>query len=570
MIPLNIEKYPNCNRGIIYAKNILSGNIPACVYVIGACKRFFNDLQREDIWMDWDRAERYLKIVQQFNHVKGKWPTKNIVYEPWQCFIFMNIEGWKMSDTGHRRFREAHIEVPRGNAKSAMASQSVLFHLCLDEPNGNEISTVATKKDQARIVLDSARNMAKSSKSFLEKTGVKVLEHTIQHKDSNSVARAIGSDSNTSDGLNDVLSVMDELHAMDRTMYDVVKSGMSKRRDSLLLCITTAGFNMESIGYSQSSYAKKVCEGDVKDDQFFSIVYTIDKDDDIYDERTWIKANPNWGVSVDPVTFKAKVLKTIETPADLPNVKVKHLNIWLSEANAYFDVEKWDACADHNLKFEDYHGRPCFAAIDLASKIDIASTVYVFKNELKETIDGTETTVEEYVLFDESYIPENRLNDIKDTSYKEFVDGKWLKTTKGDAINYDVILDDIIAKGKKVRVQQIAFDPWNATKPAQDLEKKKFEMVEFRFNVSNLSEPTKTLDALIRKKRIRHNGSPLLRWCLGNVVCKTDAADNVFPKKNDDRLKIDPIIAGIMAIALWIQDDGKTKHVYKERGVIFL
>ena len=123
---------------------------------------------------------------------------------------------------------------------STMASQAALYFLALDNPNGNYISTVATKKDQARIVLDSARAMAKKNISYLKHTGVNVLAHTIVHPASNSIVRALAADSKSMDGLKDVLAICDELHAMDRDVFEVISSGMSKRKDSLLLCITTA------------------------------------------------------------------------------------------------------------------------------------------------------------------------------------------------------------------------------------------------------------------------------------------------------------------------------------------
>jgi phage terminase large subunit-like protein len=243
------------------------------------------------------------------------------------------------------------------------------------------------------------------SKNYLKATGVEVQAHKIVHTDSNSFVRAMAADSNGLDGLNDIVAIMDELHAMDRKLFDVVYSGMSKRRDSLMLCITTAGFNNDSVGYSQSVYAKKVAKGETEDDQFFSIIFTIDEGDDIYSEVTWKKANPSYGYSVDPVTFEAKAKKARETPSDLPNFKVKHLNIWLSEAKAFFDVAAWDRCADPSLKIEDFYGKKCYAGIDLASKIDLTSFAYVFREE------GI------YYIFDKTFIPEKTVDESRNTMY---------------------------------------------------------------------------------------------------------------------------------------------------------
>jgi phage terminase large subunit-like protein len=162
------KKFPNCHKGNKYAEDVVAGKILACKYIVAACKKYLREV--DDTSRSWTfdavDAEKYLRSVQKFEHVIGHWPTKNIVYEPWQCWVWMNIMGFKNKESGFRRFRIAHVEIARGNAKSAMASQAALYFLALDKPNGNLISTVATKKDQARIVLDSARLMAQKNSSY--------------------------------------------------------------------------------------------------------------------------------------------------------------------------------------------------------------------------------------------------------------------------------------------------------------------------------------------------------------------------------------------------------------------
>lgn len=548
------KKYPNCYEGHQYALDVISGKEIAGVHVINACNRYLRDIENPQFELRLEVAERFLRLVQQFEHVIGHWKTPTIVYRPWQKWLWLNVIGFYSKQTNNRRFRIAHIEIGRGNGKSALASQCALYFLALDNPKGNQISTIASRREQARIVLDSARQMAKKAASFRNATGVKVLAHSIIHERSNSKIRALSSDHTGLDGLQDILAICDELHAMKRETFDVVYSGMSKRSDSLTLCITTAGFDIDSVGFSQSAYAKKVSSGDVIDDQFFAAVYTIDDGDDIFDERVWPKANPGWGDSVDIETFRAKAKKAQEMPSDIPNFKVKHLNMWLSESQAFFDVARWDLCADTTLRLEDFAGEKCFVGVDLASKIDLTSIGFVFK---KNDI---------YYVFDRSYIPEQTVKDVKNVLYDNCIGTGHLLSTPGEAIHYPNISKDVIEYSKKFKFAEVYYDPWNATSFAQELSKARLPMCEFRFNVSNLSEPTKNFDALIRQGKIRHNGSPLLRWCLGNVVCKYDAADNVFPKKNHERLKIDPIIAIIMAMAGHLQKDD-VKSVYESRGI---
>ncbi len=552
----NPETHPFCSQGYQYACDVAAGKIPNSLYLIGACKRFLSDLGRDEYPFDADYAEKYLRLVQKLHHVKGTWSSPHIHYEPWQNWAFMNLMGFQNPKTGFRRFRTFHMEVPRGAGKSLLASQALLYFLALDNPVGNEIAVAATKADQSRIVLDSARAMAKKSQSFLRATGVKVLAHKLVHEASNSSAVALSSDSKSLDGRQDVLCVIDELHAVSKEMFEVVSSGMSKRADSLLMCITTAGFNKDSIGYSQSTYAKKVALGETIDDTFLAIIYTADEGDDVFDEITWRKANPNYGVSVDPITFAAKAKKAQEMPADLNNFKVKHLNMWLNQATAFFSVEKWNALAKPAIKLEDFKGKPCRLGLDMSSKYDMTSIGILFRDD--------NTGI--YHAFDKSFLPEATIQEAKSALYETSVAQGYLISTPGEVINHKVIRETILELKKQFKIIECLYDRYAATEISQNLSVNGVEMVEFAMTTANLSEPTKKLDALMREGKIYHNGSPLLSWCIGNVVCKTDVNDNVFPKKDHERLKIDAAIALIMALAGWIQEQ-EVKSIYQERGI---
>lgn len=559
--PFDKKKHPNCWDGHDYAVRIIKGEEPACIYVIGSCKRYIKDLVKSsegwDYYFKTAKAERYLRLVQKFEHVIGNWEPKNIIYSPWQKFCFMNIIGWRRTDDNNPRFRKAHLEVPRGQGKSAMASQCGLYFLSLDNPIGNEVDCFATKADQARIVLDVARAMARKCSDYINNTGSKVLAHRIIHAASNSVMKALSSDHDSMDGLNSVLSIMDELHAMSRELFDVVASGMSKRKDSLMLCITTAGFNNDSVGYTESEYAKRVCLGEIIADDLFAIIYTIDDGDDIWDERTWRKANPGYGISVDPITFKAKALKAKETPADVPNFKVKHLNIWLSEARAFFDVAKWDSTVDHNLVPSRFHGEKCFAGLDLASKLDLAGYSLVF--------DEGEFTY----IFTRAFVPKATFDSSNSDIYHKAASLGYLTVTPGEAINYNYIQAQLKKDLQDFNVIAVHYDPWNATQFAQNLMEDGYNMVEFRMTTPNLSEPMKGLDAKIRESKVIHQNDPILRFCISNVVAKEDNNGNVFPLKNNKKLKIDLAVASILGFAGWVHGN-TTVSVYEKKDLLIL
>lgn len=552
----NKNTHPYCHSGYQYAIDVCSGAIVANIYIKAVCARMLEEIKNEDHedwFFDKERAERYLRLVQKFKHVKGKWENPLIVYRPWQNFAWMCIQGFINRYTGFRRFRVVHLDVARGNAKSTQASQAILFDLALDNPNGNAIKTAATKTSQAELVLEDAMEMARKNKGFLTKTGVQVRASDIIHKESNSSAEALSSKAITNDGLNASLIVMDELHAMRRDFFDVISSGMIKRRDSLMLCITTAGVDSTSVGYEQNAYAKKHCLGEVTDDSFFALVYTLDAEDSIFDEKVWIKANPGLGDSVDLEQIRAKATKALEIPSELVNFRIKNMNLWTEDAKAFFSVEQWDACEDKSLTWEDFKGQPVMLAVDLAPRVDLSVRAYVMRKN------GV------YKIWTKSFIPEDTVKSRDGVDrFIGWAEEGHLITTPGAVIDFSEFRKGMLEECEQVKVLKMAYDPWNAIEFAQSVSNK-IEAFVFKQSTQNYSEPMKKFDALLYDRKIAHNGNPLVRWCLSNVVAKEDANGNVFPRKDHVKLKIDPILAIIMAIALWIQEQ-EEESMYESSG----
>lgn len=559
----NKEKYPNCYEGHQYALDILEGKVTANKWIKGACKRYLKDLERikEDkecpFYFRVEKAERFLRIVQNFHHAVGHWEAATIVYEPWQKFMWMNIKGFYSHVTKMIRFRTAHCDVARGNAKSTMASQAALYEMCCDNPNGNRIYCAATNRLQASEVLEGSRIMAKKNPSFRNRFGVDVRAHEVIHPASNSYIKAISAQANSLDGKIGKLIITDELHAMQRKTFEVLDSGQSKRRDSLLLSITTAGYANDGVGYSQRAYAKKVALGDIDDDTFFSLVYAVDDGDDPFDPDVWIKANPNFGVSVDPDNFAAKAKKAKNNPEDVANFKIKHLNLYLDSLHQYYDVLKWEECRDETLSIEQFKGKPCYCAIDLATKVDIVSSCYVFKED------------DLYYFFFDNYCPQERVNLTKNRNYLRYVEEGDLIPMQGSVNSIPKIQDKIVEDSTIYKFRDFHYDPWNAAEMSTRLAAKGIDMTEFRMSVGNLSEPMKKLKELMLEKKIRHNCGSMLSWCVGNVAAKVDANDNVFPRKEHEEQKIDPMVSAIMALAGWI-NDSKAESVYETRGLVVL
>ena len=452
-------------------------------------------------------------------------------------------------DTGTRRFRKTYTEVPRGNAKSTLSAVIGNYCLAADGELGAEVFSAATTREQARIVFDVAQNMARRSLGFRRKLGVRVDAHAIVQPNTASVFKALAADNDTLDGLNTHLAIVDELHAhKTRAIYDVIETSTGKRNQSLLWSITTAGSNQAGIAYEIRTYVTKILDGIFRDDSFFGIIYTIDDGDDWKDPAVWQKANPNWDVSVMPDVFAQLALKATRTPSAVNNFKTKHLDVWTNADVSWMDMVAWRRGADPELKEEDFNGERCWGGLDLASKVDIAPLIKLFKR----TIDGQA----HYYAFMKAWLPEAAILASSNSQYAGWVASGFLTVTAGDVIDYAEIEEELDAWPGKFEVVGVAFDPFQATQFSTRMTAKGFPMIEVRATVQNFSEPMKEFDALVRSGRFHHTGDPVLEWMVSNVVCHTDKKENIYPNKQTAQNKIDGVVATIMALSRALLDEG--------------
>lgn len=545
-------------RAARYVDDVLSGRQPACQWVRLAVERHVRDLERTD-WQyrfDADRANSVCVFIEALPHTKGRWDSPTIILQDWQCFIVCSLFGWVDGD-GMRRFRTAYEEVARKNGKSTKLAGVALYALVMDEEEGAEVYSAATTRDQARIVFKAAKTMAERSPELREAFGVDVLAHSVTVEGQAGALQALSADANSLDGLNVHVAVVDELHAhRTREVWEVLETGTGARRQPLVMAITTAGTNRTGICYEQRDYVTKILKGTVVDETYFGIIFTIDDDDDWTDPAAWAKANPNLNVSVFEDDLRRKCRRAMTQSSAQPGFLTKHLNVWVNADSAWLDLRAWDRCADPTMEIDEFRGRRCWIALDLASKRDVASKIVLFE-------DGPGRIA----LFHTGWLPAETIEDSDNDQYRGWeIDGH-LIATPGNVIDFDEIEDSLREDRSEFEIVEVPYDPFQATQLATHLIDEGFPMVEYGATVRNFSEPMKELEALIVSGKVRHNGDPVLTWMMGNVVCHVDRKDNVFPRKERPDNKIDGAVAAIMAVARWMTSRDEGDSVYETRGI---
>ena len=532
-------------------------------WVALACERQTKDLARKRFkyHFEEDKANRICKFIELLPHTKGIWAKEKrlISLEDWQVFILTTVFGW-VDAKGLRRFRKTYKEIPRKNAKSTISSGVGLYMLGADGEGGPEVYSAATTKDQAKIVWEDAHRMAVRCAGLRGRFGVQTSAHSI-FTPSGGLFKALARDQGGNlDGLNVHCGIIDELHAhKTREVVEVIDTATGSRSQPLLWQITTAGFNRAGICYETRAYCCKVLTGTFQDERFFGIIYSIDEDDDWGNPSCWAKANPNWGVSVNPEDVTSKGQEALKVTAKQNGFLTKHLNVWVNAATAWMDMKAWDAAGDVNLSPDQFAGAECVLAVDLATKDDIAAMVLLFCRD------------ERYYLFPYFWLPEAATEGQEKAHYAGWAKDGHLMLSAGNVTDHNLVQAQARVLAGRHVVQSLAYDPWQAHKFATELAEEGMPVLEYQNNVRNFSEPMKALKALVMAGKLAHNGNPVMSWMMSNVVALLDNKDNIYPRKEMPRNKIDGPVAAIMALGRMQKPaPSESAYIYENRPLLVL
>lgn len=522
-------------------------------------------------------------------HTKAPWAGRPFDLEEWQALlVVVPVFGWKITATGFRRFRKVYVEIPKKNGKSKLAGGIGLYMTFCDGEAGAEIICAAADREQAAIVFDDAKAMVEDCPDLFDRS--LVYRRSIVYPETRSTFKVVSADVKSKHGPNIHCLIFDELHVQnDRELFETLEKGIAARDQPLILMLTTAGDDQESICYEQHEYAESVIKYG-GDDSFLPVLFNLNLDakagpvDDWSSLQAAMKVNPNYGITVKAEYFENEIRAALKEPRKANNYKRLHLNIWTQQNRLWIPIERWDACKK-DFTLEELQGIPVAGGMDLSSKIDLTAFVLAFKHydnpdekPVEIELDPTADTTEEIKKFLESlepaadtkkkkfkinfrvtlvpffWMPEESLTERKKTDrfgYDVLKEEGLIEVTEGNIIDYDAIYAKILELSGMFHLKdaEIGYDPWNATQLVTQLQKEGFKLVEVPQNYRHLSEPSKVYEALVQSGRIRHSGHRVLRWNVENVSVKEDPAGNIRPIKSSKMKRIDGVIASVDAIS---------------------
>lgn len=516
---------------------------------------------------DQARVDRVVKFMATFcRHSKGRWAGQPLTMLPWQVRdVIEPLFGWVRPD-GYRRHRRCYIEIGKKNGKSTLCAGLALYLLVGDSEPGAEVYCAAFATKQAKIVYEEVERMVKASPHLKKRLRAYPSSNRVVWEERNSFAMALSRDSEVGEGINAHGLIFDELHVQKtRQLWDSLEDSGTSRTQPLLIAITTAGEDQESVCYEQHRYVRSILEGAIDDPVYHGVIYAAEEEADYSDPDVWRAANPSMGYTFDEEVMAADYEKARASPGGMLNFRRRRLCQWVGGTSSWLEVPKWVACQDDSMpSLADLRGQPAWMGLDLGASQDMTAAVMLVQRP-----------DERWAWFARYWCPEDVAAERERTNRGRFL--AWaaaghLRLTPGEVTDYAFVEQEVLEMIDQVGgVRALGYDPWSCQDLANRLDAQDVPLYQVRQTYPSLSLATKRLAVEVIQGHLVHGGDPVSRWCVGNTVIDMDPAGNVKPSKKKSTGKIDGVVAGIMALACYLYEEEPEGSPYDaDRGLVFL
>lgn len=557
------------DRATKYAEDVTAGRIVAGPLVRKACQRHLDDLARwgtaqdggHAYWWDVASADRVIRFFESelvlADMLDADGDALPFTVQGWQAFILGNLFGWRKAD-GHRRFRTAYIETGKGSGKTPLGAGIALYCLVADGQAYPEVYSAAVSQKQASITWTDARRMVDGSPRLQKQ--IEATAHTLKGRARGGAFSAISSEYRGLEGKRPHLAVIDELHEHPNAQVTTkMRRGTKRDKDAIILELTNAGYDRESICYQHHEFSVRVLERIVENETWFAYVCALDEGDDYRDRKVWPKANPNIGITIDESYLAEAVAEAEGMPASEADVMRLNFCIWVERKSNFIPAAVWAACALETPP--SLTGiQPC-GAIDLGMTDDLSAYALVWRLE-----------EERYYARVWYWVAEGITKKHKQLPWRVWEKNSRLTITDGDVTDFLRVRDDITNISREYGVKRIGYDKQFAAQMAQELQGMAFEMIDTLQGFA-LNEPIRKMAALLKEGGYQHEGDPHTTWQASNVSVITGSKGEqrilrqTDPKKAE---KNDGMVAQVMALKLAVLQPVPELHVYERNEVLVL
>ena len=527
-----------------YIDEIESGRIIAGHELKSVLNGLKSDLNNPRYIYDEKPGKIRIEFIEKFcKHTKSPFNGQPFLLELWEKALLECAYGFKMAESGLRRFNEVLLLISRKNGKTTFIAGIDLSEFFLSK-GGTDIVCASNTNDQASILFEEINNMREQSKALRnEKRSRKNIFYIYSPRNKNKIKK-LSAQSKNKDGYNIEVGCIDEIHEMtDSKVYDAIKQSQSTKQEPLIFMITTEGTVVDGFLDKKLEYCRKMIKGEIKDERILPWLYTQDSIEEIFtDPSSWQKSNPSIGSIKTRSYFEDIMNKASNDLATRVTMLCKDFNIKQVESGSWLSYT--DLNNEEKFKLEEVRDSYAIGGVDLSSTTDLtAAILLVIKNGKRYVIPH---------FFMPSDLVLKRVQEDK-IPYDIWVKKGLITLTEGNQNDFSKVTEWFVSMVRNygIRPLWVGYDPWNSTYWVKEMEDAGFTMEKIRQGIFTMSEPMKQLEGDLKNKRVIYNNNPILKWCFANTQAKVDLNGNIQPSKLNSKLKrIDGCVALIIAYAV--------------------
>jgi len=493
-------------------------------------------------------------------------PTFGEAGDDWIFDFVATMFGAFDAETGKRLIREALLLVSKKNAKSTLAAGIMLTALIRNWRNSNELLILAPTIEAAQNSFKPAADMVRADPELnaAEDGFLHVQDHlrTITHLKTKATLKVVAADSATVVGKKAAFILIDELWEFGKqpkadSMLREATGGLVSRPEGFVISITTQSDAPPSgVFKDKLDYARQVRDGLVADKKFLPVIYEFPKkllDNDAYlDPDNFYITNPNIGRSVSREWLEDELRKEVQKGPETRNVFLaKHLNIEIGQnlmANRWPGADFWPKRVEPDLTLESLLSvcEVCVVGIDGGGLDDLFGLSVIGRHhETRDWLVWSHAWCHEGVLERRKSIA-SKLRD-----FERDGDLTIVKDELGDISQIIEIIDDIKQRGL---LASVAVDPAGLGEMIEALDE--IGVTQEAGNLVGapqgyaMMNAIKTAERKLANGTMKHDGSALMAWCVGNLKIEPTATAIRATKQNAGDAKIDPVMAMFDAVTV--------------------
>jgi phage terminase large subunit-like protein len=489
-------------------------------------KRFFFDQRKANAAIEWTEQHCF--------HTEGPLAPQPLKLELWQKAMKSAMYGI-VDEKGNRQFREIFLVVGRKNGKSLIAASDGGFCFRADGGYGARVFCLAPKLEQADIIYNSIWQMITLDHEWIalkelidnskDEHNKKTVDDSMlaKHRQSdlaivgtNSTVKKIAFSAKKSDGFNPSLTICDEIASWEGDkglkQYEVMKSAMGARPESMLMSCTTSGYVNDGIYDELMKRSTRFLLGESKERRLLPFLYMIDDVEKWNDINELRKSNPNLGVSITVDYLLEEIAIAEGSLSKKTEFLTKYCNIKQNSSLAWLPSNIVEDASGEELTLDDFRDSYCVGGIDLSQVRDLtACCVVIEKNG-------------ELYVFSKFFLPSEKIDEATARDglpYNIYIQRGLLQPSGDNFVDYHDCFNwfKSLVEDYQIYPLQVGYDRYSAQYLIQDLKGYGFQCDDV-FQGENLYPVIQETQGLLEDKKIHIGNNDLLKVHLLNSAIK--------------------------------------------------